>query len=69
MCRASTFCSMPSKFGSDFQYGFSTRVLYTGPAWPIEACMYSSKRFSSSTQRIMSSQRSACLLALKMPQL
>ena len=31
--------------------------------------MNSSKRFSSSTQRIMSSQRSACLVALKTPQL
>ena len=60
---------MPWKFGSDFQYGFSARDLYTGPAWPMEAFMYSSNRFSSSTQRIRSSQRSACLVALKMPQL
>ena len=60
---------MPWKFGSVFQYGFSARVLYTGPAWPIEAFMYSSKRFSSSTHRIRSSHSSACLLFWKMPQL
>jgi hypothetical protein len=60
---------MPSKFGSLFQYGLSARDLYTAPAWPMEAFMNSSKRFSSSTQRMRSSQSSACLVLLKMPQL
>ena len=63
------FWTIASKLGSDFQYGLSTRPLYTGPAWPTDTSTYSAKRFSSSTQRMRSSASSARWLFWKIAQL